>query len=112
MTATMHMSALIHVIYAGSLSSQLIVTAADRVPSFDVRPSCRESAVHDCLSMEKVARERLVAAWPHFTAQDKATCVMEERLAGPPSYVGWLTCLQINANARNLAPGRAARRAP
>jgi hypothetical protein len=28
---------------------------------------------------------------------------MEEKLAGPPSYVGWLTCLEINANAQNAA---------
>jgi hypothetical protein len=88
-------------VYAAMLSSQLIVLIADRVPQIDVGPSCRESTVHDCLSTEKLAREKLVEAWPRFTAQDKATCVMEERLAGPPSYVGWLTCLQINANARN-----------
>ena len=99
-------------IYAAVLSSQLIITVADRVPEFDVGPTCRESTIQDCLNTEKIAREKLVEAWPKFTAQDKAACVMEERLAGPPSYVGWLTCLQINANARNLAPGRAARRAP
>jgi hypothetical protein len=28
-------------------------------------------------------------------------CVMEEKMSGPPSYVGWLTCLEINANARS-----------
>jgi hypothetical protein len=89
-------------LYAAVLSSQLIVTVADRIPEFDVGPTCRESTVHDCLNTEKIAREKLVEAWPHFTAQDKAACVMEERLAGPPSYVGWLTCLQINANARNV----------
>ena len=88
--------------YAAMLSSQLVVTVADRVPRFDVGPSCRDSSVHDCLNMEKVAREKLIKDWPNFTAQDKATCVMEEKLAGPPSYVGWLTCLQINANARNI----------
>jgi hypothetical protein len=27
--------------------------------------------------------------------------VMEEQMSGPPSYVGWLTCLEINANARS-----------
>jgi hypothetical protein len=26
---------------------------------------------------------------------------MEEKMFGPPSYVGWLTCLEINANARS-----------
>jgi hypothetical protein len=94
--------------YAALLSSQLVVPIADRVPEFDVGPSCRDATVHDCLSMEKIARDKLVEAWPHFTAQDKATCTMEEKLAGPPSYVGWLTCLEINANARNaeaMTPG-------
>lgn len=95
-------------IYAAMLSSQLIVPIVDRVPQFDVGPTCREATVPDCLNMEKIAREKLVQDWPHFTAHDKATCVMEEKLAGPPSYVGWLTCLEINANARNaeaMPPG-------
>jgi hypothetical protein len=87
-------------VYAAMLSSQLIVVIADRPPEFDVKPGCRESTVQDCLGMEKIAREKLVEAWPNFTAQDRATCVMEEKMSGPPSYVGWLTCLQINANAR------------
>jgi len=86
---------------AAVLSARLILPVADRVPDIDVGPSCRESSVHDCLTIEKLAREKLVEAWPQFMARDKATCVMEEKLAGPPSYVGWLTCLQINANARN-----------
>jgi hypothetical protein len=88
-------------IYAGMLSSQLVVMIADRVPQFDVGPSCRESTVPDCLTMENIARDKLVKDWQIFTAQDKATCVMEEKMSGPPSYVGWLTCLGLNANARN-----------
>jgi len=28
-------------------------------------------------------------------------CNMEEKISGPPSYIGWLTCLEINANARS-----------
>ena len=93
--------------YAALLSSQLAVPIADRVPAFDVGPTCHEATVPDCLNMEKIARDKLIEAWPHFTAQDRATCTMEEKLAGPPSYVGWLTCLQINANARSAeAAGR------
>jgi hypothetical protein len=88
-------------VYAAMLSSQVIVTVADHVPDFDVGPTCRDSGVPDCLNMEKIARDKLVKDWPTFTAQDKAMCVMEEKVAGPPSYVGWLTCLGINANARS-----------
>jgi hypothetical protein len=95
-------------VYAALLGSQLVVPIADRVPKFDVGPACHEATVPDCLNMEKIARDKLVEAWPHFTARDKATCLLEEKLAGPPSYVGWLTCLQINANARSaeaMSPG-------
>ena len=44
-------------VYAAMLSSQLIVTVAGRVPEFDVGPSCRESTVSDCLSMERFAEQ-------------------------------------------------------
>jgi hypothetical protein len=109
-------------IYGAILSTQLIVTvAADRIPEFDVGPFCRAyssgDSVKDCLASEKAAHEKLVEDWSHYTAHDRAMCVMEEKIAGPPSYVGWLTCLDINANARKVgdsksgsadAPGAAA----
>jgi len=88
-------------VYAAVLSSQLIVTVADRVPELDVGPSCRESTVPDCETMEKFAHDKLIKDWPTFTAHDREMCVMEEKMSGPPSYVGWLTCLEINANARS-----------
>jgi hypothetical protein len=93
-------------IYTAILSSQLFVTVADRVPEFDVGPFCRAyptgTSLQDCLASEKRAHERLIEAWPRYTAQDKAMCVVEEKIAGLPSYVGWLTCLDINANARSV----------
>jgi hypothetical protein len=73
------------------------------VPNFDVRPSCRESTVPDCVNQEQVARKALAEKWSSFNAKEKARCAVEARYAGPPSYVEWLTCLQINANARNLS---------
>jgi hypothetical protein len=88
-------------VYAAILSSQLVVMVADRVPEFDVGPSCRESTVPDCQTMESFARDKLMKDWPTFTAHDRAMCAMEEQMSGPPSYVGWLTCLEINANARS-----------
>jgi hypothetical protein len=95
-------------VYAAMLSSQLIVTVAERVPEFDVGPSCRESTVPDCQTMEGFARDKLIKDWPTFTAHDRAMCVMEEQMSGPPSYVGWLTCLEINANARSPEANAAA----
>ncbi len=95
-------------VYAVMLSSQLIVAVADHVPEFDVGPSCRESTVPDCQTMEGFARDKLIKDWPTFTAHDRAMCVMEEQMSGPPSYVGWLTCLEINANARSPEASAAA----
>jgi hypothetical protein len=89
-------------VFATILSSQLIVTVADRAPNLDVKPSCRESTVPDCLSQEQFARDQLIKDWPNFTAQEKTRCAAEAKYAGAPSYVEWLTCLQINANARKV----------
>jgi hypothetical protein len=99
-------------VYAVMLSSQLIVAVADHVPEFDVGPSCRESTVPDCQTMEGFARDKLIKDWPTFTAHDRAMCVMEEQMSGPPSYVGWLTCLEINANARSPEANSAVTGAP
>jgi hypothetical protein len=93
--------------FAAIVSSPLIVAVADPVPRFDVRPSCRESTVPDCVSQEQIARDELVKRWPDFSAQEKSRCAVEASYAGPPSYVEWLTCLQINANARNLSASAA-----
>jgi hypothetical protein len=93
-------------IYGAILSTQLIVTIADRIPEFDAGPFCHAystgDSIKDCLAAEKVAHEKLIEDWPHYTAHDRAMCVMEEKIAGPPSYVGWLTCLDINVNARKV----------
>jgi hypothetical protein len=99
-------------VYAAMLSSQLIVMVVDRVPEFDVGPSCRESTVPDCQTMENFARDKLIKDWPTFTTHDRAMCVMEEQMSGPPSYVGWLTCLEINANARSPESNSAGASAP
>ena len=87
---------------AALLGPQLIIAVADRVPSFDVGPSCRESSVSDCLKQEELARGKLAEQWSRFTAQEKANCTADARYAGHPSYVGWLTCLQIQADTRNI----------
>jgi hypothetical protein len=84
------------------LSSQLVVTVADRVPNLDVKPGCRESSISDCLSLEEAARAELAKGWPNFSPREKAQCAEEAKQAGAPSYIQWLTCLQINANARNV----------
>jgi hypothetical protein len=72
------------------------------VPTLDVTRSCRDTTFPDCRNQEQIARDMLVKQWPDFTVQEKAMCAQEARQAGPPSYIAWLTCLQINQNIRKF----------
>lgn len=57
-------------VYAALLTSQLVVPIGDRVPEFDVGPSCHEATVPDCLNVEKIARtssSKLGHTLPHRT---------------------------------------------
>lgn len=83
--------------------------AADELPKFDVRPSCRgasaqmDAAMDACLADEEQARAQLAADWAKYPARDKTSCVSEGRnVSGLSSYVELLTCLQIARDAREL----------
>jgi hypothetical protein len=83
------------------LAGVAVASARVDVPNFDVRPSCRESTVPDCLGQEQIAHKMLMEKWSQFEEQDKTRCAEEAKYAGAPSYVEWLTCLQIIEHARN-----------
>ena len=86
------------------LASQLLVTAADRVPTFDVGPGCRASvgilgvSVDGCFDDEKVAREQLVKEWGQFSGSAKTSCT-DQTEHYHPSYVELLSCLEIFRDA-------------
>jgi hypothetical protein len=93
------------------VSSQLVVTVADRVPTFDIARSCRldvaataglsvDQSIKSCVSDEKRARQQLASQWSKFSGSSKAECVPQERIGGTPSYVSLLTCLQLGKWAR------------
>jgi hypothetical protein len=87
------------------LSSQLIIATASRVPTLNVRPSCRQSTIPDCLHQEQNARKTLVEQWAKFAAEDKTKCIEEAKLGDlSTSYIGLLTCLQYKANIRKIPP--------
>ncbi len=99
------------VLAAMSLGSQLLVTVADRVPTFDVEPSCRAAAatavvagrdLNSCLGDERAAREQLVKSWNEFTASERQGCSLLSVTGGPASYVELLSCLEMKRDARNL----------
>src|SRR5215467_1438817 len=116
------------------LTSHLVIAAVDGVPTIDIQGTCRAAAavtqgtstqtdIDICVNSEQKAREQLVKDWAQYAAADKSRCVQ----AGPkvylPSYIEWLTCLEMQtavsgpgrfrlicANRRRRhAPGRAPR---
>ena len=63
------------------------------------------------MSSEQKAREHLIKDWSQYAAADKARCVQ----AGPsvylPSYIEWLTCLEMETAVKKMrqeqrTPGR------
>ena len=93
------------------VSSQLVMTVADRVPTFDVARSCKldlaataglsvDQSLKNCVRDEKTAHQKLVTQWSKFSAPSKAECIPQESIGGTPSYVSLLTCLQMGQWAR------------
>ena len=93
------------------VSSQLVVSVADRVPTFDVARSCKldvaaiaglalDQSIKNCMSDEKRARQQLTSQWSTFSGSGKAECIPQESIGGTPSYVSLLTCLQMGKWAR------------
>src|SRR5262245_18241024 len=95
------------------LGSQLVTAVADGVPTIDVQKTCRAAAsvtssvttqrdIDICVSSEQKAREQMVKDWSQYAGADKARCVQ----AGPrvylPSYVEWLTCLEMETAVKKM----------
>lgn len=88
------------------LGSQLIMTVADRVPSYDIVRNCKldlaaaaglvlDQSVKSCVNDEQNARQQLQKQWSTFPASNRKSCATEENIGGTPSYVSLLTCLQM-----------------
>jgi len=93
------------------LAASHIVLAAERLPEFNVGPSCRAattaSAVANrtedvCKRDENDARGKLEQQWGQFTPGQKTHCVGLSRVGGSPSYVELLTCLELAKAAEGL----------
>lgn len=83
-----------------------LAAAADQVPTYDVRPSCRggsdtQAALESCLRSEADARTQLVAKWSQYPAATRRSCVAETG-GEMQSYVELLTCLQIADAVKTL----------
>ena len=89
--------------------------SADRIPSFNVEPSCQGAAARStvplgstvntaeiCIRKENDARDQMAKEWDTFAAADKSYCVPLSSQGGKPTYTELLTCLELAREARNL----------
>jgi hypothetical protein len=92
-------------------SAQLTMTVADPVPNLNVRPSCQAAANGDigikqdmqvCLDDEKSARDQLVKEWNQFSPADRSSCLRLTTTGGNPTYTEYVTCLEMDRDAKKL----------
>ena len=93
------------------LVAQIAIPVADRVPQFNLEPTCKGAATASaairsdkdvCLQKEQKARDDLNQQWANFVAADKGRCIQSASAGGIASYVQLLTCLEMAKLAREL----------
>ena len=96
---------------AAAIAAQLLMPIADRVPAFDVGPSCRGAArsalspsrdAADCTRDEHRIRDTLAGTWLTFRAADRSHCVELAQAGGGPSYTELISCLESARLARQI----------
>lgn len=99
------------VIVTAALSSLPQPAAADDVPTYDVRKSCKADVqayssaqnVTACLADEQGARQTLTSQWTQFAPDSRTRCSrMVGDAAASQSYVELLTCLQMAKDVKAL----------
>jgi hypothetical protein len=93
------------------LASSHLMLVADRVPEFNVDPSCRAATTasvmvnrneSSCKKDEDTARAKLGQDWAQYSPAQKTQCVRLSTLGGPASYVELVTCLEMSKAASAL----------
>ena len=54
------------------------------------------------MASEQKAREQLVKDWAQYAAADKSRCVQSGSKVYLPSYIEWLTCLEMEIAVRKM----------
>jgi hypothetical protein len=105
-------------VYAVTLAAASAApTRNDRLPRLDIEFACRSSeqavsavvsiasdSYKSCLDDENDARNQLNKDWAEFPASDKAQCIQRKEYL--PSYVEWLTCLEMTRDVKTMRKGR------
>jgi hypothetical protein len=91
--------------------AQATRAALAAIPVIDVKKTCATAAgvagakptqesASGCIQSEEAAREQIAKQWAQFTAADRSRCINPKVYL--PSYVEWLTCLEMERDVRNL----------
>jgi hypothetical protein len=103
-----------------SLATPGVASAASSgVPTVDIAITCRTSeqaliaifgasyqqTFESCMTSEKAAREQIVKDWQKFPAGGRQRCVITTGYM--PSYIEWLTCLEMEQQVLDLRKGAA-----
>jgi hypothetical protein len=97
-----------------TLGLYLLAAASSGLPAIDFEKTCQQIAksmgsemakasagtLENCLRQEREAREKMNTNWPNYPASDRHECVDTTGYA--PSYVEWLTCLEMDAQVRAM----------
>lgn len=107
------------------IASGNAVAARAGLPTIDIRNTCRIAAgamvqlmgstsmerdIEICLSAEQGARDQLIKDWGTYSTRDRERCVRPDVYL--PSYVEWLTCLEMERDARRMNIDQTNPRAP
>jgi uncharacterized protein YecT (DUF1311 family) len=87
------------------LTSLHPIAVADAVPKFDIARECQDEGggkemQKRCADDETQARDQLQTEWIQFTPSAKIQCIQETSMDGTPSYVEFLTCLEMERDVR------------
>jgi hypothetical protein len=119
--ARRHRSSIRHLARALPLTAVLFApqVALAQVPTADVRGTCSiaasamvslmggttvEQGMNSCLDSENTARATILKDWNTYSAADRTQCVQPGFYL--PSYVEWLTCLEMERDVRRLRAER------
>jgi hypothetical protein len=87
------------------LASLHPIAVADTVPKFDIARECRSEGgppevQQRCAADEAQARDQLPKEWAQFTPRARVQCDGEASSDGTASYVEFLTCLEMERDAK------------
>ena len=100
---------------AAAIVSGFVGTTQAQVPQIDINQTCRSAAAamvilmggstsqrdfDICLDSEQKARQQIGKDWSTYAADDRTQCLQPQVYL--PSYIEWLTCLEMARDVRKL----------